>query len=150
MSLADIAMGKLPTPQQQPQPMPNALAQAAMPQQQAPQLPPQGMPPTPQPAQPAQPQQTQPPAQPQSGKPFNGDITVGDRKVHVTNGLVDGSTDTKKVFVAADGGVVFNEQGQILGSLDANHVLQKPTPELIAKLKSSGLTQEAAGAAPNA
>ena len=72
---------------------------------------------------------------------FNGDITVGDKVVHVTDGLVDGSDDQHKVFVAADGSVVFNEKNQILGSLDAHNVLQKPTPELIAHLQSLGVIQ---------
>jgi hypothetical protein len=74
---------------------------------------------------------------------FNGDIRVGDKTVHVTDGVVDGSTQEHKVFVSADGQVVFNEKNQVLGSLDENNVLQKPTPEFIGKLKSLGLTQDA-------
>ena len=72
---------------------------------------------------------------------FNGDISVGDKIVHVTDGIVDGSTQERKVFVSADGQVVFNEKNQVLGTLDENNVLQKPTPDFIEKLKSLGLTQ---------
>lgn len=76
------------------------------------------------------------------GKPFNGDIDVGGRKVNVTNGVVDGSVPGNMVYVAADGGVVFNDKQQILGSLDENNVLQKPDQALVDRLKAAGLTQE--------
>ena len=77
-----------------------------------------------------------------SGK-FNGDINVGGKTLHVTDGLVDGSNDQHQIYVAADGSVVFNEKRQILGSLDSNNVLQKPTQELIAKFQSMGALQGA-------
>lgn len=75
------------------------------------------------------------------GGKFNGDINVNGKMIHVTDGLLDGSDDQHKVFVAADGSVVFNEKRQVLGSLDENNVLQKPTPELVEKLKSLGIAE---------
>lgn len=76
------------------------------------------------------------------GSPFNGEIDVGGRMVNVTNGVVDGSVPGKTVYVSADGGVVFNDKQQILGSLDENNVLQKPDQALIDKLITAGLTEE--------
>lgn len=129
MSLADIAMGKLPAPQQQPQPMPNALAQAAMPQQQAPQLPPQGMPQTPPPMQPpAQPQpmpmqpmqQQSPQSQPSSivptGGQFNGKVTYNGQTSYAKNGVI--SEAGKQFFVSNDGSKVWDTQNTIIGSID--------------------------------
>ena len=80
-----------------------------------------------------------------TGKEFNGEIDVGGRKVNVTNGVVDGSTQDKQVFVSADGQVVFDNAGTVLGSLDTNNVLQKPDQALMDKLQKSGLTQPANG-----
>lgn len=159
-------LNRMAMPQQQP-PMPSAQPQNAtglppqlpispnplMPQQQPPMQPQNAMSAMGQ----QQPEQTQAeqvsqPMKPtinapqnRTGNEFNGQIDVGGRKVNVTHGVLDGSTEENKVFVSADGKVVFNNKGQVMGSLDENNVLQKPDQALMDKLQKSGLTQPANG-----
>ena len=115
----------------------NALSQAATPLQ--PPISPKSAP-----MQPAQPQGQ--PASPQQGaqpsKPFNGPVNVGGTTIHVKGGVaigVKGEMTGKKFFVSADGKVVWDEQGKVLGDIDAQHNFVPATPQMLQQLAAAGV-----------
>jgi len=83
----------------------------------------------------------QPKAQAKTGNEFNGDITIDGKKVKVTDGIVEGGSDEpgKKVFVSADGKVVWDNQGKILGSINAQGTFVVVTKEQIDELTKAGV-----------
>jgi len=73
-------------------------------------------------------------------KPYNGELTYHGITRPVVNGVAE--YEGKKFFVSGDGSVVWDEQGQIRGSVDRGGNLVPVSPETLQKLEQSGALQK--------
>jgi len=122
----------------------NALTQAANPMQQPATSQSMPMQPAQQPAQP-QAQQVQTASM---GNAFNGPINAGGTTIQIKDGVAlveDGDMAGKKLFVSADGQVVWDDQGRVIGNIDSQHNLIPATQQLMQKLASMGIIKRSGG-----